>query len=434
MRSIRLALLAAVVMLAAPSPARAQDAPTADSASQKLNVYLDCGHLCDFDYFRTDFTAVNWVRNRQSADVQVMVSSDRTGAGGRRYTFSFIGLRHLSGLVDTLRHSTPPSTSSDDVRRELLHVVRVGLVRYIAHVSGVQGVDVNVSTIAADSGSASGTPRRDPWHAWVLSLQTGGYANGEELSSSLNSFSSIEANRVTAAWKTGLSINNSYAESRFTFSDGTRYLDVQRSNGLDASQIKSLTAHWSAGLSGQVSSSTYLNQKLTYMAAPAIEFDLFPYAQSTRRQLRVQYSAGVQHNTYIDTTIYFQAAQVLFPQVLSVAYSTRQPWGSISVGSSWRQYLDWGSKHSLNVNGNTSLNLFKGFQFRVGGGYTQIRDQIYLSNTGYTPEEALLRQRQLATGFQYWFNFGLSYTFGSIYNNVVNPRFGTRGGGIVLID
>jgi hypothetical protein len=31
--------------------------------------------------------------------------------------------------------------------------------------------------------------------------------------------------------------------------------------------------------------------------------------------------------------------------------------------------------------------------------------------------------------------FGLSYTFGSIFTNVVNPRFGSTGGGMsVIID
>ncbi len=41
--------------------------------------------------------------------------------------------------------------------------------------------------------------------------------------------------------------------------------------------------------------------------------------------------------------------------------------------------------------------------------------------------QPLLRQRQLLTGYQYFFNFGFGYSFGSIFNNIVNPRFG--GGG-----
>ena len=37
-------------------------------------------------------------------------------------------------------------------------------------------------------------------------------------------------------------------------------------------------------------------------------------------------------------------------------------------------------------------------------------------------------QRQLLTGYQYFFNFGINYSFGSIFNNIVNPRFGGGGG------
>ena len=53
-----------------------------------------------------------------------------------------------------------------------------------------------------------------------------------------------------------------------------------------------------------------------------------------------------------------------------------------------------------------------------------IHDQIHLPREGATREEILLRQRELATDFRYWSFIGLSYTFGSIYSNVVNPRFG----------
>ena len=40
----------------------------------------------------------------------------------------------------------------------------------------------------------------------------------------------------------------------------------------------------------------------------------------------------------------------------------------------------------------------------------------------------LLRQQQLKTSYRYFAYAGLSYTFGSIFNNVVNPRFGNGGG------
>ena len=37
-------------------------------------------------------------------------------------------------------------------------------------------------------------------------------------------------------------------------------------------------------------------------------------------------------------------------------------------------------------------------------------------------EDLLLRQRQISTNFQNRISLGLSYTFGSIFNNIVNTR------------
>ncbi len=56
------------------------------------------------------------------------------------------------------------------------------------------------------------------------------------------------------------------------------------------------------------------------------------------------------------------------------------------------------------------------------------RDQLSLRRGSATSEEILVRQRELATGYQVEVGFGFSYSFGSIFNNVVNPRFRNVGG------
>ena len=55
---------------------------------------------------------------------------------------------------------------------------------------------------------------------------------------------------------------------------------------------------------------------------------------------------------------------------------------------------------------------------------SRIRDQLFLPLRGATPEEVLLRLRRLQSGYEYGFRFGLTYTFGSIFSSIVNPRFG----------
>ena len=99
----------------------------------------------------------------------------------------------------------------------------------------------------------------------------------------------------------------------------------------------------------------------------------------------------------------------------------------------YSNYLhDW-SKNNLSINGFMNLRIAKGLNVNFGGGASLIHDQLGLVKGGATTEEILLQRKELATQFQYFTSFGFTYTFGSIYTNVVNPRFGNSGGGGMTI-
>ena len=57
------------------------------------------------------------------------------------------------------------------------------------------------------------------------------------------------------------------------------------------------------------------------------------------------------------------------------------------------------------------------------GRYSAIHDQLNLNKSGASDEDILLQRRALESQYSYSMSVGLSYSFGSIYNNVVNPRF-----------
>jgi hypothetical protein len=59
----------------------------------------------------------------------------------------------------------------------------------------------------------------------------------------------------------------------------------------------------------------------------------------------------------------------------------------------------------------------------LGGSYSFIHDQVSLRKGDASIEDVLLNRQELSTTFSYFTNFGVTYTFGSIYNNAVNPRF-----------
>jgi hypothetical protein len=85
-------------------------------------------------------------------------------------------------------------------------------------------------------------------------------------------------------------------------------------------------------------------------------------------------------------------------------------------------------KYRLSASGGLEIRLFKGFSVEAFGEASRRRDQLSLRRGDATNEEILVRQRELATGYEYDFGFGFSYSFGSIYNNIVNPRFRSAGG------
>jgi hypothetical protein len=62
-----------------------------------------------------------------------------------------------------------------------------------------------------------------------------------------------------------------------------------------------------------------------------------------------------------------------------------------------------------------------------------VHDQPGLVKEDMPVDQILLQRKELATRFEYFTSFGFAYTFGSIYNNVVNLRFGNTGGGGISI-
>ena len=81
-----------------------QSQPAAiESGVEALRVYLDCDRRsCDFDYLRQEITFVNYVRDRRDAQVHVLVTRERTAAGGQAFTLDFFGLEDFLGQDDQL--------------------------------------------------------------------------------------------------------------------------------------------------------------------------------------------------------------------------------------------------------------------------------------------------------------------------------------------
>jgi len=399
---------------------------------EALRVFLDCQTYCDFDFFRTEIAFVNFVRDRKDAQVHVLITSQRTGSGGTEYTLKFIGLEGFAGVEQTLQHVADATATSDEQRRGLLRVIKLGLVAYVTYTPQADRLDVQYTPPSEQKKAVVGQAD-DPWNLWYFRTRVSGNFSGEELSNRRSLGGSVSANRTTEKWKINMSLNGNYNESSYTLSDESTYTSVQRSFNWSALVVKSLSAHWSAGLKNTVSGSTYRNQDLYFRLAPGIEYNFFPYSESTRRRFTIQWTAGVDSYDYIEETIYGKISEARFDQTLIASLDLTQPWGSTNMSFEASHYFDDPSKYRLTLFGSADVRLFKGFSFNLFGDIERIRDQIYLPRGAATNEEILVRQRQLQTSYSYWFGFGISYSFGSKYQNVVNPRFGGSSGGMFIM-
>jgi hypothetical protein len=431
------ALLLPAALHAQPTPAPSAPAARPDTAALvgAIRVFLDCNARgCDFDFIRTELGWVTWVRDRFDADVLLLVSVLRAANGGQEYTMSFIGQKRFAGRVDTLRHSSLPNDPDDRLRRDLTRQFGLGLAPLAAQTPIGSRLSVAFQAPRGlGGGLTSPQSVRDRWNFWLFRASANGFVNGEQRQRFGNGFGSFTANRITATTKITTGINADVSSQSFTLNDGSQFRNTLRGYGLNTLGTYGLGQHWSVGgkITGQYSD--FLNYDANVRVAPAVEWNYFPYAQATRRQLTVLYTPGVSRLDYQQETIFGRLAETRPDHWLIVSANARQPWGNVNVTATGTQFLNNLAQNNLQLRGQVDLRLGRGLSINLGGSASRVRDQIYLARGRLSDDQILVRQRALATGYRYFANVGLSYTFGSIYNTVVNPRFqsfGSQGGGV----
>lgn len=416
------------------SPAGAQDTTRATTAAGRdLRVFLDCSRDCDDEYLQTETPWVAFVRDRTDADVHLLITTLDTGAGGEEFTINFVGLRSFGGRNDTLRFVSHSTDTFDEERRGLTRMIQLGLGPFVARTAA--GPRLRMTLDDAVGARPAVTSAADRWRSWVFEIDGFGSMSEEQRQSQLEWGGSLEARRITSAWKVGASADAFFDESRFVLDedDGTsRTITTLRENytgGLVV--VKGHGAHWGTGFQMSVGASTFENTKFAVRAAPAVEYSFFPYDQFTRRQLTLQYSVGVSSFGYREVTIFGRLRETRPTHTLLLGYDVNQPWGDAELTAETSRYMDTGSQWRLRADGELEVRIVRGLSFEIGGGASLIRDQLSIPARGATPEEILLELRDLQTNYRYDARIGLSYSFGSIFSAVVNPRFGTGPGSIL---
>jgi hypothetical protein len=308
----------------------------------------------------------------------------------------------------------------------------MGLMRFLSNTPVAEHIEI-VYIAPAAAQVVQARPEDDPWNYWIFTVGGNGSFDVESLERSYEIGANLSASRTTDDWRIFIRARGDYDEDRFEYEDIPDSVAVYNNSTYSARTyaIRRLGDHWGTGVRASIGNSIRYNQDLYARLASGVEYSVFPYSESTRRSLTFLYTLGVEGLDYEEVTIEDKTSEVLLQQGLEIALDYVQPWGNVGADLEATTYLHDLALHRIDLRIGLSLRITRGLRFNWGGSVARIQDQIYLSGEGIPQDEILLRRRARGTDFELGIGFGFSYTFGSIFNNAVNPaldnfRYGGR--------
>ncbi|MDX9773179.1 MAG: hypothetical protein RBT02_07135 [Bacteroidales bacterium] len=396
--------------------AQKPQAPQNNMRKDAIMVFIDC-RTCDMSYTRQEIPWVNYVRDVREAEVYVLVTRQDAGSGGRQYTYTFHGMDRFTGMDDTLTFTSNPDETSALIREKRTNLLKAGLLRFAARTPMINNISIS------HDGDLEQEEVTDNWNNWVFEIQTSPQYYSEESYKNFELENSLRISKVTPDFKLQIDVNQQYFKRRY-IEDELDTIYVRSYKGIDNLFVKSLGDHWSAGMVWQINASSSQNYDFNSMLMPSLEYDLYPYSEATYRQMRFLYSIGYQYSNYVDTTIYNKTSENLFGHQIQIAYEVQKKWGSINLSVQALNYFHDFSKNMVAADLYARIRIVKGLSLFLRIEAAHISNQLNLVKGELSEAERLLRLKEQATGYQVETRIGLTYTFGSIYNNIVNPRFG----------
>lgn len=387
----------------------------------KPKVYFDCQTNCHLFFVKQDVEFIEYVRDRQVADIFIMVTAQGASAGAREIQMLFTDLANDGTLNDTIKYYRPANVSDLEERNLFIKNLKQGLLPYLMNTSIMEHISYSVEDLSSseDSLIAEG----DPWNFWSFDVGVNLYLNGEDSFTEQGYFGRVSASRITEKHKIFLTTFYDYDKSKFTLSDGEVVESSNERNRTFGQMVWSLSPHWSTGFRSLAGSSTFGNTDFEAIFRPAIEYNIYPYEDNSTRRFSFLYSAGINYKNYTELTIFDKLSEALPQHSLDIEFSQTKQWGNLSMDMEFDQFLHNLSFYSLSINPNIELNIVKGLRLSFGGEVSWVNDRINISKGDISDQDIILQNRQLDTNFSYWSYFGFNYRFGSQNNSIVNPRF-----------
>jgi hypothetical protein len=380
--------------------------------NNKLKAYLDC--RCDQNYLKQQTSFLEHVRDQNLADIEIFILDVRNPTGTRSFEIKIDGNNEYQEISSSVLVSGYANDTSSTLRDKLLNKLKLALVPFLDKASYSLKVDV-------DSNFDDLTVNDDKWKSWVFEL-SGSYNDDKEETRKTNRYElEFEVDKLTPDWRIGMEIKRNESKGKF-FSNDNVYTSSRKTTSFSGRVVKSVSDHFSAGVFLGAYQNTYENIDFNRYIAPAIEYSFYPYKDVLSKEITLAYRIGVGKRNYIEKTIYGYEKQKLSSQTLSLNIRFRQKWGNISSYLNATQFLNDGTKKRFSLRSDLDLRVYEGLAVRFSTNINLIREQYSLAAVSNSIEELLLQQRQIATDYKTNFSVGLSYTFGSIYNSVINTR------------
>lgn len=381
----------------------------------KLTAFLKCN--CDSRFIQQNTLFLDYVRDQKLADIEVFAFDISNGSGGTQYTFNFTSKESIGSKENSLSVYLDPNLTYNEKRNKLLKIYKLGLSYMLQNTIYQDQIEVNYTPQEQESKKV----QSDPWNNWVFEI-SGAFDFEDEKSINEKEYRlDFEIDRVTEMWRVRSDFGFQNSVKSF-LGENESYNSMRERSYFSASLVRSISSHFSTGIFGNFLKDTFLNLDSYLNFSPALEYNIFPYDEVLNREITLAYKLGYSKYDYIEETIYELLNQNLFTQSLTLNLRIRKNWGTLSSYWVTSQFLNGENQHRFTANNYVDLRIMQGLSLRISGRFQLIRDQINLPKGEVSIEDLLLRQRQIATNFQNRISLGLSYTFGSIFNNIVNTR------------
>lgn len=415
--------LAALVIIGMTYPLYAQQR---EEKKSKLKLFIDCSNVwCDQTFIRSEINIIDFVFDRMAADVHLLITSTPIGNGGDQFQMIFYGQKNFAGQRDTLRFTMPPVYTEVEVREKILTHLKIGLVPYVAKTDMIQYVTLEFKR--HDTNDETAKEERDKWNYWVFRVGGNGNLSIDQNYTSTNLSANTSANRTTEKFRIEFLLSTGKNISKFKYDDedgAEQIVNVTNTNyRFNNTTVMAISDHWSYGYYFFLRNNTFSNFQNSIRFVPAIEYNIFPYREVNNKFLTFSYGVDLIHNDYYQETIYNKLDENIAGHSARIVSRFNQKWGTLNSTINYTNYFHNWSLYSLEINTEAEVRISGNLSFYVYafGGLT--RNQVFIPKGSTSVEDVLARRRQLASSFNLGAWFGISYRFGSILNNFVNPRF-----------